>query len=178
VRQHRAVFDFRITFANGGEITGRDFRLDVPGPDVGRSDVGLLLVPHLGLLMVDQVELDPFQVVEEPHRGGRGTETTVAGPGRGLARRHRREGLRPVIRESVVAGVEGTRNMGRLAHEYEAVVADSTPWWKRLRTNSEGAEPVSKAAGGLAQDYQDLTDAVMHDVIKRLTLRIGITTDG
>lgn len=83
VGEHRAVFDFRITFTNGGEITGRDFRLDVPGPDVGRSDVGLLLVRHLGLLMVDQVELDPFQIVEEAHRGGRGMEGTVAaGPAR------------------------------------------------------------------------------------------------
>lgn len=84
----------------------------------------------------------------------------------------------PVIRESVVAGVEGTRNMGRLAHEYEAVVADAEPWWKRLRTNSDVAAPVSKAAGGLAQDYQDLTDAVMHDVIERLTLRAGVSSDG
>lgn len=75
--EHRAVFDFRITFTNGGEITGRDFRLDVPGPHVGRSDVGLLLVRHLGLLMVDQVELEPFQIVQEAHRGGRGVAGTV-----------------------------------------------------------------------------------------------------
>ena len=82
--EQRAVFDFRITFTNGGEITGRDFRLDVPGPDVGRPDVGLLLVRHLGLLMVDQVELDPFQIVEEAHRGGRGVEVTAPS---GAARR-------------------------------------------------------------------------------------------
>jgi kynurenine formamidase len=72
--EHRAVFDFRITFTNGGEITGRDFRLDVPSPEADRSAVGLLLVRHLGLLMVDRVELDPFRIVEEPHRGGRGLE--------------------------------------------------------------------------------------------------------
>jgi len=75
---HRAVFDFRITFTNGGEINGRDFRLDVPGPDVGAAAAGLLLVRHLGLLMVDRVELDPFRVVEEPHRGGRGVEVEAA----------------------------------------------------------------------------------------------------
>src|SRR5918994_5263182 len=82
----------------------------------------------------------------------------------------------PVIRESVIAGIEGTRNMGRLAHEYEAVAANAAPWWKRLRTNAEEAEPVSKAAGGLAQDYQDLTDAMMHDVIEHLSARAGITS--
>ena len=76
--EHRAVFDFRITFTNGGEITGRDFRLDVPGPDADRSVVGPLLVRHLGLLMVDSVELEPFQIVEEAHRGGRGTGGAVA----------------------------------------------------------------------------------------------------
>jgi kynurenine formamidase len=75
---HRAVFDFRITFTNGGEISGRDFRLDVPGPDVDAAAAGLLLVGHLGLLMVDCVELDPFRVVEEPHRGGRGVEVEAA----------------------------------------------------------------------------------------------------
>jgi arylformamidase len=79
VVDHRAIFDFRITFVNGGEITGRDFRLDVPSPDVDRSTVGTLLVRHLGLLMVDQVDLDPFRIVEEPHRGGRGLETAPAG---------------------------------------------------------------------------------------------------
>jgi hypothetical protein len=81
----------------------------------------------------------------------------------------------PVIRESVVAGIEGTRNMGRLAHEYDQIAADATPWWKRLRSD-ENAEPVSKAAGGLAQHYQDLTHAVMHDYIERLGSRsqVGI----
>jgi kynurenine formamidase len=77
VVEHRAVFDFRITFVNGGEIAGRDFRLDVPSRNVDSSAVGLLLVRHLGLLMVDRVELDSFRVVEEPHRGGRGVETAV-----------------------------------------------------------------------------------------------------
>jgi arylformamidase len=75
--EHRAVFDFRITFVNGGDITGRDFRLDVPSRAVDPSAVGLLLVRHLGLRMVDRVELDPFRIVEEPHRGGRGLETAV-----------------------------------------------------------------------------------------------------
>jgi chromosome partitioning protein len=79
----------------------------------------------------------------------------------------------PVIRESVVAGIEGTRNMGRLAHEYEQIAASAAPWWRRLRADDDSTEPVSKAAGGLAQDYQDLTDAVMHDYIEHLSSRAG-----
>jgi arylformamidase len=76
--EYRAVFDFRITFTNGGEMAGRDFRLDVPGPDADPAAVGLLLVRHLGVLMVDEVELDPFRIVEEAHRGGRGLESATA----------------------------------------------------------------------------------------------------
>jgi arylformamidase len=76
--EYRAVFDFRIRFSNGGEMTGRDFRLDVPGPSADPAAVGLLLVRHLGVLMVDDVELDPFRIVEEAHRGGRGLERPAA----------------------------------------------------------------------------------------------------
>jgi hypothetical protein len=46
----------------------------------------------------------------------------------------------PVIRESVIAGIEGTRNMGRLAHEYKAVAANAAPWWKRP---VKGSRPMS-----------------------------------
>jgi hypothetical protein len=81
----------------------------------------------------------------------------------------------PVIRETVVAGIEGTRNKGRLAHEYEQVAANAAPWWKRLRKETTDDEPVSTAAGGLAQDYQDLTDAVMGEFLKRLQRRSELT---
>ena len=95
--EHRAVFDFRITFVNGGEITGRDFRLDVPSRNADRSAVGALLVRHLGLLMVDRVELDPFRIVEEPHRGGRGVESAAVASRRIVELSH-------TIREGMVAG--------------------------------------------------------------------------
>jgi arylformamidase len=70
--QHRAVFDFRITFTNGGSIRGEDFRLDVPQPDLPADTVGTLLVRHLGLLMVGEVEIRGLQFVAEAHRGSRG----------------------------------------------------------------------------------------------------------
>ena len=52
---HRAHFDFDIRFANGGGLTGTGFRLDVPSAD-SRSDLGRLLVHHLGLALVESVE--------------------------------------------------------------------------------------------------------------------------
>ena len=84
----------------------------------------------------------------------------------------------PVIRDTVVAGIESTRNKGRLAHEYEQVAANAPPWWKRLRKEANDDEPVSKAASGLAQDYQDLTDAVMVDFLQRLQRRRELTHHG
>ena len=42
--QYRAHFDAHIEFANGGDLTARDFRLDLPSAD---ADVSQLLVQHL-----------------------------------------------------------------------------------------------------------------------------------
>lgn len=66
--EHRAVFDFRIAFSNGGAIHGDGFRLDVPSPTITADEVGLRLVRHLGLLMVATVELSNLHIVAEPHR--------------------------------------------------------------------------------------------------------------
>src|SRR5436305_6779227 len=66
--EHRAVFDFRIAFTNGGGLTGQGFRLDVPGAAVTADDIGLLLVRRLGLLMTASVELSGVRIIEEPHR--------------------------------------------------------------------------------------------------------------
>jgi kynurenine formamidase len=68
----RAVFDFVITFSNGGNLRGEGFRLDLPRPDAPDEEVARLLVAHLGLLMVDTVELRNLKQVEEAHRGSRG----------------------------------------------------------------------------------------------------------
>ena len=68
----RAVFDFVITFSNGGGLRGEGFRLDLPGPDAPEEEIAALLVAHLGLLMVQKVELRNVRRIEEPHRGSRG----------------------------------------------------------------------------------------------------------
>jgi len=68
----RAVFDFVVSFTNGGSLQGEGFRLDLPRPDVTEAEIAALLVAHLGLLMVGEVELRNLRRVEEPHRGSRG----------------------------------------------------------------------------------------------------------
>ena len=72
--QHRAHFDFDIRFANGGGLSGTGFRLDLPAADASEDEVARLLIQHLGLALVDDVELRGLRVVEEPHRGSRGVE--------------------------------------------------------------------------------------------------------
>jgi arylformamidase len=77
----RAHFDFTIRFANGGDLTGRGFRLDVPSADLDEASLGRLLVQHLGLALVDVVELRELRIVEEPHRGSRGVDSASGNRG-------------------------------------------------------------------------------------------------
>lgn len=77
--EYRAHFDFAITFANGGGLQGQGFRLDLPTRDMTVEEISRLLVSHLGLALVGEVELCDLQIVAEPHRGSRG----VAAPARG-----------------------------------------------------------------------------------------------
>ena len=74
----RAHFDFDIRFANGGALAGTGFRLDLPSADVSEDEIGRLLVQHLGLALVDEVELRGLRVVEEEHRGSRGVAAAAA----------------------------------------------------------------------------------------------------
>ncbi|TDN91307.1 cyclase family protein [Microbacterium sp. BK668] len=74
---YRAHFDFQISFANGGELAGTGFRLDLPSADLDEAAIGRLLVRHLGLALVDSVELRGLRIVEEAHRGSRGIGRTT-----------------------------------------------------------------------------------------------------
>jgi kynurenine formamidase len=78
---HRAHFDFDIRFANSGSLSGEGFRLDLPSADLDEAAVGRLLVHHLGLALVDTVELRGMRIVEETHRGSRGVQTETADRG-------------------------------------------------------------------------------------------------
>ncbi|KRB36778.1 cyclase family protein [Microbacterium sp. Root180] len=76
---YRAHFDFDIRFANGGELSGTGFRLDLPDRDLSEAEIGRLLVQHLGLALVDEVDLRGLRIVEEPHRGSRGVSDAASG---------------------------------------------------------------------------------------------------
>ncbi|GAA5196078.1 cyclase family protein [Microbacterium jejuense] len=76
--EYRAHFDFDIRFANGGGLSGVGFRLDLPSAEISDDELGRLLVAHLGLALVDEVELRGVRVVEEPHRGSRGVEVAAS----------------------------------------------------------------------------------------------------
>jgi kynurenine formamidase len=78
--QYRAHFDFDIRFANGGGMSGTGFRLDLPSAEATEDEIARLLVGHLGLALVDEVELRGVRIVEEPHRGSRGIPAPDAGP--------------------------------------------------------------------------------------------------
>ena len=69
--QYRAHFDAHIEFANGGDLTAREFRLDLPSAD---ASVEQLLVQHLGLTLVSSVSLTNLSILEEAHKGSRGVE--------------------------------------------------------------------------------------------------------
>ncbi|MFK4731358.1 cyclase family protein [Agromyces mediolanus] len=76
--EYRAVVDAEIAFVNGGGLSARGFRLDVPGPDIGEAGVAELLVRHLGLALVGSVEFPSFEIVAEPHKGSRGVATDAS----------------------------------------------------------------------------------------------------
>jgi len=70
--EYRARFDASVTFSNGGALNVESFRVDVPGPDTGETEVATLFVTSLGLLMVDQVTVRGLRVYAEAHKGTRG----------------------------------------------------------------------------------------------------------
>jgi arylformamidase len=79
VAEYRASFDAAISFSNGGDLTARGFRVDVPSPDVSQAEIAALFVASLGLLMTDTVQLDRVEIFAEPHKGTRGGPSDHAG---------------------------------------------------------------------------------------------------
>lgn len=64
----RALFDFEITFQNGGGLQGQDFRLDIDADTISDDELGVLIVDDLRLLMVDTVRVFNKRYVDEPHK--------------------------------------------------------------------------------------------------------------
>jgi arylformamidase len=75
--QFRARFDAEVTFSNGGGLTARGFRVDVPGPEVTEEQVARLFLSSLGLLMTESVQVSNLEVFPEPHKGTRGGPSDV-----------------------------------------------------------------------------------------------------
>ena len=76
--EYRAVVDAEIDFVNGGGLRAEGFRLDLPSADLTESQIGELLVQHLGLALVGRIELTKLEIVEEAHKGSRGVGSAGA----------------------------------------------------------------------------------------------------
>ena len=70
--EYRASFDASVRFSNGGDLTVRGFRVDVPSPDTDEYWIAALFVASLGLLMTQSVKLSNVKIFAEPHKGTRG----------------------------------------------------------------------------------------------------------
>jgi arylformamidase len=100
VTEYRASFDALVRFSNGGDLTARGFRVDVPSRSVTEGEIGALFVASLGLLMTDSVELSNVEIIAEPHKGTRGGPSD---PGRApTARDGRLVELSHVIRAGMI----------------------------------------------------------------------------
>lgn len=71
--QWRVQFDAAVTFANGGGLQAQEFRLDASGAQISDAELGELFVRHLGLLMVDKVDISNKLMLREPHKGSQAT---------------------------------------------------------------------------------------------------------
>lgn len=68
--EHRVKFDFVVHFTNGGSLSAQDFRLDIPGSDIGDDELAAYLIQDMRLLMAGQVDITNKQILEEPHKRG------------------------------------------------------------------------------------------------------------
>lgn len=66
--ERRVVFDFEITFTNGGGIQGQDFRLDITGKTISDRELADYIVQDLRLLMVGKVDILNKHYIDEPHK--------------------------------------------------------------------------------------------------------------
>jgi arylformamidase len=66
--ERRVQFDFEIEFSNGGGLTGRAFRLDIPGDDISDAALAEYIVRDLRLLMVQTTRIRNKTILVEPHK--------------------------------------------------------------------------------------------------------------
>ena len=68
MKEKRVVFDFDLSFTNGGGIQGQDFRLDIAGETISDKDLADYIIKDLSLLMVGKVTILNKYYIEEPHK--------------------------------------------------------------------------------------------------------------
>ena len=64
----RVVFDFNISFTNGGGIQGQDFRLDIAGDTITDQELADYIIDDMQLLMVGKVNILNKYYIEEKHK--------------------------------------------------------------------------------------------------------------
>ncbi len=67
-KEMRVVFDFAITFSNGGGLQGQGFRLDMVGDSISDDELAAYIVEDMRLLMVDTVTILNKHYIVEPHK--------------------------------------------------------------------------------------------------------------
>lgn len=65
---YRVIFDFDITFSNGGGIQGQEFRLDIDGTEIDDQALADYIVEDMRLLMVDKVKILNKSYIKEKHK--------------------------------------------------------------------------------------------------------------
>ena len=76
----RVQFDFEVDFANGGGLSGREFRLDIEGEDIDDAALADAIVRDLRLLMVGAVRISNKTVVREVHKRAGSASKAVKAP--------------------------------------------------------------------------------------------------
>ena len=66
MQEKRVVFDFDLSFTNGGGMQGQDFRLDIDGETISDQELADYIVRDMQLLMVGKVDILNKYYIEEP----------------------------------------------------------------------------------------------------------------
>lgn len=66
--EKRVIFDFQISFTNGGSIQGQDFRLDIEGESIDDTALADYIVNDMQLLMVGEVNILNKHYISEKHK--------------------------------------------------------------------------------------------------------------
>ncbi len=64
----RVIFDFEISFSNGGGLQGQEFRLDIVGTTIDDDVLANYIVKDLRLLMVGSVKILNKKIITEAHK--------------------------------------------------------------------------------------------------------------